>query len=233
MKEEKVIAISDEEELPPEAYVEDCKSSGAEQECVDTDITESRPGSRSDHSERDPRRRRPHYVRARVEAWRGDNMVPSPAELAESEEWAPASFHAGRTTFHRSPRILTEEGEPLPWGEETQYFEAFPRHIRRSRVDHPDPSEAIRDTMGADPFSGNKRGTPRLASGRPRKAGGRREEHVSIRFKPEEVIKSDSARTECYTRGHTVAAAKAVSQSRTSSAQQEPTEERKGRSPRE
>ncbi|KAL7725092.1 hypothetical protein ACLKA6_018801 [Drosophila palustris] len=63
MEEEKIIVISDEEmaEPPLEAYVEDCESSEAGEEGADTDTTEPLSESRSDHADRDPRRRRPHY----------------------------------------------------------------------------------------------------------------------------------------------------------------------------
>ncbi|KAM8718277.1 hypothetical protein ACLKA7_000979 [Drosophila subpalustris] len=69
MEEEEIIVISDEEmaEPPPEAYVEDCESSEAEDEGADTDTTEPRPEPRSEHADRDPRRRRPHYGERRRE----------------------------------------------------------------------------------------------------------------------------------------------------------------------
>ncbi|KAL7726715.1 hypothetical protein ACLKA6_012792 [Drosophila palustris] len=65
---ERVIADEEMPEPPPEAYVEDCESSEAGEEGADTDTTEPRPEPRSDHADRDPRRRRPHYGEHRREA---------------------------------------------------------------------------------------------------------------------------------------------------------------------
>ncbi|KAL7724489.1 hypothetical protein ACLKA6_007318 [Drosophila palustris] len=239
-RETEIIVISDEEmpEPPPEAYVEDCESSEAGEEGADTDTTEPRPEPRSDHADRDPRRRRPHYGERRreapprqyrhtlyrgtlrggahvppsfpalpdagapsepeasreehavplpEEAWRGEQMVPSPAERAEVAEPAsegeemPGGPHsttgeANASVGHKpvdeagwlehqipSPaRSTTEEGEPLPWIEAARSSKAPPRRTPRHRVDRPEPSAASKKTAGAGLCPGNEGGTPRL-----------------------------------------------------------------------
>ncbi|KAL7724049.1 hypothetical protein ACLKA6_003082 [Drosophila palustris] len=129
IEEEEIIVISNEEmaEPPPEAYVEDCESSEAGEEGADTDTTEPRPELRSDHADRDPRRRRPHYSERRREEpprqyrhtlYRGTvNTVDSYVGLVEVAE--PAS-----------------EGEEMPGGPHSTTGEA------NARVGHQPVDEA-------------------------------------------------------------------------------------------
>ncbi|KAL7723190.1 hypothetical protein ACLKA6_007787 [Drosophila palustris] len=166
-----------------------------------------------------------HTVPLPDEAWRGERMVPSPADRAEVEEWTPEyeempdephspvgdeSVRVGRPPAdeawwleHPIPspaRSVTEEGEPVPWIEKTRSPKASPKPTQRRRVDRPDPSATTRSAMGARLRLGSEGGTPRLwqLSGH-----GELEvdptsvfPHISIRFKPRVVTNTRSARPE-------------------------------------
>ncbi|KAL7724268.1 hypothetical protein ACLKA6_016848 [Drosophila palustris] len=166
-----------------------------------------------------------HTVPLPEEAWRGERTVPSPAGHAEVEEWAPEyeempdephstvgdeSVRVGRPPAdedwwleHPIPspaRSVTEEGEPVPWIEETRSPKASPKHTQRRRVDRPDPSATTRSATGAGLRSGSGGGTPRLwqLSGHgelevdPTSVFPR----ISIRFKPGVVTNTRSTRPE-------------------------------------
>ncbi|KAM8711558.1 hypothetical protein ACLKA7_012126 [Drosophila subpalustris] len=214
------------------------KRSEAGEEGADTDTTEPRPEPRSDHADRDPRRRRPHYGErrreepprqyrhtlyrgtlrggARVtppfpalpdagassepeasreehvvplpeEAWRGEQMVPSPAERPEIAEPAseskemPGVQHS--TTGEANARGHDGRRRTVALGRGSPFFQGVPPTHPETPSGSPGALSCLQENRGRRAvFGERRRDPPSLAvvehlstSTFPR---------VSIRFKP-------------------------------------------------
>ncbi|KAL7742865.1 hypothetical protein ACLKA6_016232 [Drosophila palustris] len=120
------------------------------------------------------------------EAWGGENMVPSPSEREEAEEWVPEDEkilderHSAGRDRERDERRRTGA---LSRGNTV---------LRGIPPAHPEkPSGSSRSLGSHQGHNGcrsvlweQERNSSSLAAGRPRQTGGGREKHVRIRFKP-------------------------------------------------